>query len=119
MAASMGVDVVNEGLVPAGPIRLHVTELGEGRPLVWLHGSGPGSTSVGTFADHLPAFAHRRNLLIDLPRFGRSDRPDVEGPMIHYAAARLADVLDTLGVRRADFVGNSYGGGVSIRLAAE
>lgn len=110
---------MREARVSAGDMDLHVTETGAGPPLVWLHGSGPASTGVGTFAGNLGRFAGFRNLLIDLPRFGGSDRPEVSGPLFPHAAERLGRVLDELDVRQATFVAQSYGAAVALKLAAD
>jgi 4,5:9,10-diseco-3-hydroxy-5,9,17-trioxoandrosta-1(10),2-diene-4-oate hydrolase len=105
--------------VPAGDIALHVTEVGSGPALVWLHGAGPGATGMSNFRRNLAAFAGYRSLVFDLPRFGRSDKPVLSEPFAPYAAARLAAALDELGVARASIVGNSMGGAVAMKLAAD
>jgi pimeloyl-ACP methyl ester carboxylesterase len=105
-------------LIDAGGIRLACTEHGSGPTIVWLHGSGPGASGMANFAANLPAFDDFRNIVFDLPRFGGSDKPDIEEPLIPYAAERVAAALNTLGVDSAHIVGNSFGGGVAMELAA-
>lgn len=74
---------------------------------------------MGTFSANLPAFSGFRNLVVDLPRFGQSDRPDIQGSRIAYTAERVSQALTTLGVDRVSVVGISYGAGVALKLAAE
>ena len=114
---------LNARRVPAGDIELHVTEVGEGPALVWLHGSGPGATGMSNFAQNLPAFSGFRNLVFDLPRFGQSDKPVLsleKGEFFApYAAPRIAEALEGLGVERYSVIGNSMGGATAIKLAAD
>jgi pimeloyl-ACP methyl ester carboxylesterase len=105
-------------MVSADGISLHVAEFGDGHPLVWLHGSGPGASGMSNFGANLPAFAGYRNLVFDLPRYGSSDAPVIDEPLIGFAARQVAAALDELGVRRTHLIGNSFGGSTSIRIAA-
>lgn len=106
--------------VAAGEIALNVTRAGAGADtVVWLHGSGPGATGMSNFGQNLPAFADFDNLVFDLPRYGGSDRPSIDGSLADYAAARVVDALDALEVERTAIVGNSFGGGVGALIAAE
>lgn len=105
-------------MVLAGDISLAVTDAGEGFPLVWLHGSGPGASGISNFAKNLPAFADFRNLVFDHPRYGSSDRPHIEGALIHHSGAHVLEALDTLGVEKFAIIGNSFGGGVAAWIAA-
>jgi pimeloyl-ACP methyl ester carboxylesterase len=105
-------------MVRAGDISLAVTDAGEGFPLVWLHGSGPGASGISNFAKNLPAFADFRNLVFDHPRYGSSDRPHIEGPLIHHSGAHILEALDAMGVEKFAIVGNSFGGGVAAWIAA-
>ena len=105
-------------MVPAVDISLSVTDVGQGHPVVWLHGSGPGASGLSNFARNLPAFADFRNIVIDHPRYGNSDRPHIEGPLIHHSGAHMLEALDALGVEKFALVGNSFGGGVAAWIAA-
>ena len=103
-----------------GDPKLHYHDAGVGPALVLLHGSGPGVTAWHNFSGTLGAFARSfRTLALDMPGWGGSDRPD---PAVHYtraAADAVVRMLDAAGEERADFVGNSMGGGVAVRFALE
>ena len=86
------------------------SELGEGEPLVLLHGLGD---SHRTWRRVAPALAQRfRVLMPDLPGHGLSGRPDAPYTLDWYAHA-LAEWMDAIGLERAHIVGHSYGGGVA------
>lgn len=119
MTASTTLPHAKDYLVPADGISLHVTETGEGHPLIWLHGSGPGASGMSNFGHNLPRFGGYRNLVFDLPRYGGSDAPVIEEPLIGYAARQVAAALDSLGVKQAHLIGNSFGGSTAIRIAAD
>ena len=103
-----------------GDLRLHYNEAGEGDALVMLHGGGPGATGWSNFKQNVPAFAKRfRVLLVDQPQFGLSDKPEPKEQFNVVAARAIRDLLDELDVPRAHFVGNSLGGGTSLRFALD
>lgn len=110
-----------EHRVPAGKLDLHVTETGSGPVLVWLHGAGPGASGMGNFRQNLPAFRDYRNLVFDLPRFGRSDKPvlGADEYFAPYAATAIAAALGELGASQFSVIGNSMGGATAIKLAAD
>src|SRR6185437_17126623 len=88
--------------------RLHYNEAGEGPPLLFLHGSGPGVSGWTNFGDNLPAFTpHFRCLVLDLPGYGRSD--PAAGHPITAGVDAVRNFLDALDIARADLLGNSYG----------
>jgi pimeloyl-ACP methyl ester carboxylesterase len=93
---------------------LNVIELGEGPPLVFVHGL---SGSWQNWLEQLPVFAaEHRVITLDLPGFGHSPMPSEQISISGYA--RLLDhLLDTLGVDAAAVVGNSMGGFVAAELA--
>lgn len=96
--------------------RLGYTEVGSGSPVVWLHGSGPGATGWSNFGANVAAFGDYRNIVIDLPGWGESDRPTDEWLLFNAAEAVYRAMVE-LDVSRAHLIGNSYGGGVAMRLA--
>ncbi len=98
---------------------INVIELGEGPPLVFVHGL---SGSWPNWLEQLPVFAgqspigNHRVIALDLPGFGRSPMP--AEPISISGYARMLDaLLDKLGVSAAAVVGNSMGGFVSAELA--
>jgi 4,5:9,10-diseco-3-hydroxy-5,9,17-trioxoandrosta-1(10),2-diene-4-oate hydrolase len=117
------IDVATEpeGLfADAGGVRLHYHDLGDGPPVVALHGGGPGATAWSNFRPNLAVLtAGYRVLLVDLPQFGRSDKIRLEGPRLTLTARILLDFMDRLQISRPHFVGNSIGGQVALRLAID
>jgi pimeloyl-ACP methyl ester carboxylesterase len=99
---------------PAGVLRYY--ESGDGPPLLFLHGSGPGVTGWRNFRGVLPVFAEEfRCLILEFPGFGVSD--DFGGHPMITAQGAVAPFLDALGMDRVDIIGNSMGGGVGINFA--
>ncbi|WP_217709560.1 alpha/beta fold hydrolase [Amycolatopsis sp. Hca4] len=87
---------------------------------MFLHGGGPGCTAWSDFGPVAPLFAEdRRCLLVDIQQYGRSAKTPITGPMWDHHAAKTVALLDTLGVERADFVCNSWGGTIALNLAAK
>jgi 4,5:9,10-diseco-3-hydroxy-5,9,17-trioxoandrosta-1(10),2-diene-4-oate hydrolase len=111
---------LNEGHTDVGGFRLHYYEQGSGDAVVMLHGGGPGASAWSNFGPNLPVFAKRfRTLMVDLPGYGGSDKPEITSQFFTFAAAALARLLDEHGIERAHFVGNSLGGGTAVRFALD
>lgn len=89
--------------------------------VVFVHGSGPGASGYSNFKFNAAAFAQagHRVLVPDLPGFGYSSKPADIDYTTDFFAASLVGLLGALGVRRCALVGNSLGGGVSIRTALD
>jgi pimeloyl-ACP methyl ester carboxylesterase len=105
--------------VDAGGIKTNYLEAGAGPPVVLVHGSGPGVTAYANWRLTIPDLAaHFRVLAPDMAGFGFSDKPDVVANMARWVG-QLTGFLDALGLERASVVGNSFGGGIGIRLAAD
>jgi pimeloyl-ACP methyl ester carboxylesterase len=103
-----------------GGVRYHYHDLGSGPDTVFLHGGGPGCTAWSDFGPVAPLFAaDRRCLLVDIHQYGKSEKSRIDGPMWDHHAARTVALMDTLGVERADFVCNSWGGTIALNLAAK
>jgi pimeloyl-ACP methyl ester carboxylesterase len=93
---------------------INVIELGDGPPLVFVHGL---SGCWQNWLEQLPLLAQdHRVVALDLPGFGYSPMPAQEISIAGYA--RLLDgLLDELGVDAAAVVGNSMGGFIGAELA--
>jgi pimeloyl-ACP methyl ester carboxylesterase len=105
----------------AGPYHVHYHEAGHGPAVVMLHGGGPGATAWSNFSGNIGPFAERhRTLLVDLLGFGRTESVvfDTE-PATTVRARALRDLMDTLGIERASFVGNSMGGTTAMAFAVD
>ena len=104
----------------AGDVRIHYGDAGEGHPVICLHGTGPGANAWANFRLNAGALAdHHRALLVDLPRFGRSEKVVVRGPRLDYLSGVIRAFMDALGIARAHFVGNSMGGQAAIKVAID
>jgi pimeloyl-ACP methyl ester carboxylesterase len=104
----------------AGDVRIHYGDAGEGYPVICLHGTGPGANAWANFRLNAGALAdHHRALLVDLPRFGRSEKVVVRGPRLDYLSGVIRAFMDAMGIARAHFVGNSMGGQAAIKVAID
>ena len=96
---------------------LRYYEVGDGPPLVLLHGSGPGVTGWRNFSGNLPVFAqHFRIFVLEFPGFGVSDDFGAPHPMVS-AQTAVREFLDGLGLGRVRLLGNSMGGFVATDFA--
>src|SRR5918912_2762458 len=106
--------------VLAGGIRVHYHDIGSGYPVIMLHGAGPGASSWSNFKRNVGPFSeHYRALLVDMPQYGKSEKPIIEGGRLAYTAGVLNDFMQQLGIDKAHFVGNSMGGQAAIKLAID
>ncbi|MER6000282.1 alpha/beta hydrolase [Nonomuraea angiospora] len=103
----------------ADGVKYHYLDLGSGPDTIFLHGGGPGCTGWSDFGPVAPLFAaERRCLIVDILQYGKSEKCVITGPMWDFHAARTVALMDALGVERADFVCNSWGGTIALCLAA-
>jgi pimeloyl-ACP methyl ester carboxylesterase len=91
--------------------RVNYVEIGEGEPIVFVHGI---SGSWQNWLENLPHFGRgRRAIALDLPGFGASPMPSWEIDMPAYGRL-LHDFCEKLGVEGATVVGNSMGGFIAV-----
>ncbi|MBK0422024.1 alpha/beta fold hydrolase [Leucobacter sp. CSA2] len=100
---------------------IHVTEVGEGTPLVLMHGGGPGASALANYRANLEAFAGFRVILPDQPGFGGSYRPseaELEARSItEITVDAMIQTLHALGVGDYFLLGNSLGGAAALGMA--
>ena len=104
--------------IMADEIATNVHVMGEGHPVLMIHGSGPGVSAWSNWRLNMPVLARAMRVIApDCVGFGFTDRP----PGIHYGREmwlrHLLAVMDELGVAKADVVGNSFGGSMALGLA--
>ena len=105
--------------IDVGGIGTNYIVTGEGYPLILIHGSGPGVTAYANWRGVLPDFGkHFRCYAPDTLGFGYTDFPaDIAGFAMDRWVAHLIGFMDALGIEKAHFIGNSYGGALTLALA--
>ena len=106
--------------IRVGSRQIFVSEIGEGYPVLMLHGGGAGASGLSNYSRNVEALARRfRVLVVDMPGYGKStkgvDRKDPFGDL----AGSMIGLLDVLGIRAAHVIGNSLGGACALRMALE
>ena len=100
-------------------VEVRIQELGDGPPVLFVHGASNSGTSWADLARRLDGF---RCLLLDRPGCGLSDplRSAFEdvASLNRFSDSLIVDVLDALELDIADVVATSYGGYSSLRAAA-
>ena len=99
--------------------RVRVQVVGDGPPVLFVHGANNAGTSWGPLAARMSGF---RCLLLDRPGCGLSERlptrfDDVTA-FVPFAQTLIVDVLDALELERAHLVSTSLGGYHALRIAA-
>ena len=97
MDAIGSVEPASSRTIQAAGREIFVTELGEGPPLLMLHGGGPGASGLSNFSRNIPRLANRFRVIVpDMPGYGQSiQRPRPQGPV------RRACTVDARPSRRA------------------
>jgi pimeloyl-ACP methyl ester carboxylesterase len=106
-----------DNFVCLGEQLVHVEQAGAGEAVLLVHGFG-GSTY--SWRHVMPTLAGSfRVVALDLSGFGWTERPrDREPYTIDGQADLVLGVADALGIDRFHLVGHSYGGGISLWIAA-
>jgi pimeloyl-ACP methyl ester carboxylesterase len=99
-------------------VEIHYEVVGEGRPVVLLHGF-PDTGNLWRHQVAALSGAGFRTITPDLRGFGRSDKPaDVDAYNILNLVGDVVAVLDDAGVERAHVVGHDWGAALSWALAS-
>lgn len=101
---------------PVNGARTRVLRAGQGDPVVMLHGT---SGHLEAFVRNVPSFAsHFEVHALDMLGHGYTENPGGDLRIPRYVQ-HVIDYLDSRGIERASFIGESLGGWVSGRLAAD
>lgn len=121
---STEVDLVPDPMLPADVteyvtivdgVRLHWVSIGEGEPVVFVHGF---SSSLHSWDQNLGRIGRVRSIALDLPGHGESARPLATYTVTYYARM-LQRFLEVSGIGPATVVGLSLGGLLAGRLALD
>ena len=108
--------------VRTGAFDSNVHDLGAGKPVLFIHGSGPGVSAWANWRLVMPVLAKTRRVLApDMVGFGFTERfAPGTGPERYNMdtwVRQALDLLDAQDIARADVVGNSFGGALALALA--
>lgn len=103
--------------IPAGGLRWHVQQAGEGPAVLLLHGTG---ASTHTWRDVLPLLAQEMTVIApDLPGQGFSEPLPFHRLTLGGMAAAVGDLLRRLDVAPALIVGHSAGAAIGARMVLD
>lgn len=109
-----------EKFIQAGKNRLRYHDVGEGTPVLLIHGGGPGASGWSNYNRNVEYLAKQfRVLIVDLPGFGKSDKTLPPDNLFSYLSESTRAFLDALEIPAAHFVGNSLGGGTTLKFALD
>lgn len=98
----------------------HYHDLGQGAPILFLHGSGTGVTAASNWWLNLPELAkHARCIAIDSIGYGQSVVAEGTEYGIREWVEHAVRVLDALGVEKTWIVGNSLGGWLAFQMVID
>lgn len=104
--------------IRTGAFHTNVHDLGEGAPVLFIHGSGPGVSAWANWRLVLPVLAQTRRVIApDMAGFGFTERVSGAAYTMDAWVQQAIDLLDALDIEHADVVGNSFGGALALALA--
>ena len=100
-----------------GAARWHVQRMGEGPPLLLLHGTG---ASVHSWRGLMPILARSHDVIaMDLPRHAFTTGHDAYAMSLPAMAREVARVLEALEVTPQAIIGHSAGAAIALQLALD
>ncbi len=104
--------------IQTGAFHTNYHDVGSGRTVVMLHGSGPGVTAWANWNKLFPLMADTHHILApDMVGFGYTDRPEGMVYNMNAWVKQTIDFFDAMHIEKADLVGNSFGGALALAMA--
>ncbi len=114
------VDIEQGQFLDINGAATHYHDVGEGKVVLLLHGSGPGVSAWANWRHAIPALAgSARVLALDLVGYGATERPDTVRYSLRTWTDHVWNFLDELGVDKVSVVGNSLGGRIAKKMAED
>jgi 2-hydroxymuconate-semialdehyde hydrolase len=113
------MDFIDHSITVEG-CRAHYIEGGRGFPLLLIHGSGPGASTLGNWRRVLEPLARGYHVYaMDLVGFGRSDRKQTE-PYFDVALwmKQCQALIERMPGKEIGVIGHSLSGALALKLAA-
>ncbi len=106
--------------IDAGGIQVNYHDHGSGFPVLLIHGSGPGVSAFANWRLVMPELAKQSRVIApDMVGFGFTERPAGYQYTMQNWVKQAIDLLDALGLKQVDLVGNSFGGALSLALTIQ
>lgn len=116
-ASAQTIPEIGKSVVAMG-LKTNYLEMGEGKPIILIHGSGPGVSAYANWRLVLPKVSqYARVIAVDMAGFGYTELDPDATYTIEYWLEHLTAFLDALGIEQASFLGNSFGGVLSTHFA--
>jgi len=104
--------------VRAAGLDTNLHDVGEGAPVLMVHGSGPGVSAWANWRLVIPELARERRVIApDMAGFGFTERASGVRYGMDLWVGQLAALIDALELDKVDLIGNSFGGGLSLAFA--
>lgn len=104
--------------IHVGECHINYHDRGEGEPILFIHGSGPGVTAWANWRSAIPVLAERARVIApDMYGFGYTSCPTDMKLDTNAWVGQLLGLLDALGLDSVSVVGNSFGGAIALALA--
>jgi 2-hydroxymuconate-semialdehyde hydrolase len=108
---------IGKSVVAAG-IQTNYHDVGEGYPVILVHGSGPGVTAYANWRLNIPYLSQfYRVIAPDMVGFGYTEQPEGYEFSLDNWVQHIIGVMDALDIQKAHIVGKSFGGGLAIATA--
>jgi 2-hydroxymuconate-semialdehyde hydrolase len=104
--------------IEAGGIQTHYHEDGEGDPLLFIHGSGPGVSAWANWRLVFPILSSHFHLYApDVVGFGYTERPRGVQYSVDLWVNHMISFIETMKLDKVSIVGNSMGGALALHIA--
>lgn len=104
--------------IKTGEFDTNYHDLGEGEPIIFIHGSGPGVSAYANWRLAMPELAHNfRVIAPDMAGFGYTQRVNGMVYNMDVWVKQIIDLMDALNIEKTNLVGNSFGGALALALS--
>lgn len=104
--------------IKTGSFTTNYHDIGEGFPVVLLHGSGPGVSAYANWNKVFPLISKDYRVIApDMEGFGFTERREGNVYTMNKWVQQTIDLMDALNIKKAHLVGNSFGGALAMSVA--